>query len=262
MISHYRKELLTSMENREQDLAAIEFLREQLAQLVTVSSLDHTDAKFIAWHNRTSSLFQRFLRPDSPHFITFRDLRFRGSVVIRRLPYNFHGVPPQTGITPGDRQQFNRACAIAEGCINGAIEEVRDFGIHSEQGAIKPTSKRAGGFQQNFHGPVEIHQQTIATDHAVQNIGRIGNTGLPLKEIAALIDQSLDLTGHQRLDALKAIELIATEQQKPLPHRNWKSIVDWGHKLLSICAHASDMATKLAPHLPSITALVHEASKR
>lgn len=149
---------------------------------------------------------------------------------------------------------------IAEGSIKGAIEEVRNFGIHYEEGRSRPSAKRAG-FQQNFHGPVKIYSQAIATDNAIQNIGQMGSTGATLKEIAALIDQSLDLTGRQRMEGLKAIEVIASEQQKPETRRDWKSIVDWGDKLLAISDHATDMAARLSSHLPAITALVHEAMR-
>lgn len=95
---------------------------------------------------------------------------------------------------------------------------------------------------------MQIYGQAIATDNAIQNIGQMGNTGTSLREIATLLDQSLDLTARQRLDGLRAIEAIASEEQKPEARRDWKSIVDWGDKLLSISAHATDVATKLAPH--------------
>jgi hypothetical protein len=79
------------------------------------------------------------------------------------------------------------------------------------------------------------------------------------KEIADLLNASLDLTGRERLEGLKYIELIASESAKPAPKRDWKSIADWGSKLLDIGNKASDMATKLAPYLPQIVELVQHA---
>jgi hypothetical protein len=84
--------------------------------------------------------------------------------------------------------------------------------------------------------------------------------GPSLKEIAALLNESLDLTGRERLDGLKAIEVIASETQKQETNRDWKSILDSGEKLLSIANKATDRATKFAPLLPAITALIHGAT--
>ena len=70
-----------------------------------------------------------------------------------------------------------------------------------------------GGVQQNFHGPVTIHAQAIATDDAIQNIGNIGN-GTSLKEIAALLQESMELKRREVQDGLKAVEEIASEIPK------------------------------------------------
>jgi hypothetical protein len=132
-----------------------------------------------------------------------------------------------------------------------------DIAIPAEQGERTHSS-----LQQIFRGPVTIHNQAIATDKAIQNIGQMGNMGAELKEIAALLEQSLDLTGRERLDGLRALEMIAAETRRPEPSRNWKSIVEWGRNLMDIVGKATDMATKLAPHLPVVAALIQEGLKR
>lgn len=247
-----------------QEYSAIELLNRQITGLVIVRNYDFRHPEFITWKDSTMNLFQRLLPPDSAHLVRFRDLRFRGPVqAARRLPFNYRGpLPgPSETITAADKEAFQKACAIAEGCIKGAIEDVRYFGVRSEV-TNKKMRQSAGGVQQNFHGPVTFQNQAIATDNAIQNIGQMGGSAASLKEIAALLNDSLELTGRERLDGLKAIEGIASENAKPPASRNWKSMVDCGERLMTIAGKASDVATKLAPHLPAITAWVHEAAKK
>jgi len=52
---------------------------------------------------------------------------------------------------------------------------------------------------------------------------------------------------------------MASETAKPEAKRNWNSLCDWGEKLLGIAGKASDMATRLAPYLPKIEALLSPA---
>jgi hypothetical protein len=248
------------------EVTAIRLLGEQFAKLTVVKNLDYKDAKFIAWRNTTIDLLQRFLRPNSSHLITFAEIRFRGQgqLQIRRHPFDgYRG--PRTKVphptNPADRDIFVRGCEIAEECIKGATDEIRNFGIYLEGTRNKPQRERSS-VQQNFHGPVVIHNQAIATDNAIQNIGQMGTIGPNLTEIATLFKESMDLTGRERLDGLKAIEVIASETHKDETKRDWKSIVDSGDKILSIASKATDMAIKFAPLLPAITTLIHEAMKR
>jgi hypothetical protein len=249
--------------NQEAIELAVELFTEQRNKLKQVRAFDYRHPDFKLWQDSTASLFQRFIRPDSPHFIRFRDIRFRGQAVIRGLPFNYRGPVPRTdGVSPEDKEQFERGCAEADNCIHGAIDEIATFGVHVEVANSKTRQKRVSGVQQIFHGPVTIEKQVIATDNAIQNIGQIGDTGASLKEIADLLNQSLDLTGRQRLEALKGIEIIASETGKPEQHRNWKTIKDWADTVFDLAGKAGDVATKLAPHLPFLTALIHTASTK
>jgi len=164
---------------------------------------------------------------------------------------------PSETISPGDAVKFQQDCAIAEGCIRGAMETIRNFGVYFDEPRKKRTM--SGGVQQNFHGPVTIQTQAIATDNAIQSISHIGNEGISLKEIAALLQESMELKGREVQDGLRAVEEIASEIPKAPEKRNWKSVLDSGEKLLSIAGKATDLTTKLAPHLPQIALLIHQA---
>ncbi len=137
------------------------------------------------------------------------------------------------------------------------METIRNFGVYFDEPRKKRTM--SGGVQQNFHGPVTIQTQAIATDNAIQSISHIGNEGISLKEIAALLQESMELKGREVQDGLRAVEEIASEIPKAPEKRNWKSVLDSGEKLLSIAGKATDLTTKLAPHLPQIALLIHQA---
>jgi len=229
--TYERLEQLMTRQSQPQESTAIGLLNEQLQKLDSVRTLDYRDPKFIAWRNTTTNLLQRSLRPDSAHLITFLEIRYQRRP--KRLPFNYRGPLPSETTTPADREIFERACAIAEESIKGAIKEIRDFGVYSG-GAEMPTSQKRGGVQQTFLGPVVIQSQAIATDSAIQNIGQMGNVGANLREIANLLGQSMDLTGREKLDGLKAIEVIDSETQKQESRRNWRSIMNWGEKPVSI----------------------------
>ena len=255
--TYKRLEQLMTRQHQPQESAAIELLNDQLNKLMGVRSLNFKDPQFITWRSTVTDLFQGFLRPDSPHLITFRDLRFRGRVQARRLPFNYRGPLPSETVSPEDVVKFQSDCAIAEGCIRGAMDTIQNFGIYSEEPREKATM--SGGVQQNFHGPVTIQTQAIATDNAIQSIEHIGDEGTSLKEIAALLQESMELRGREVQDGLKAVEGIASEIQKPQEGRNWKSVLDYGEKLLDIAGKATDLTAKLTPHLPMIAQLVHQA---
>ena len=244
------------------DEFVIQLFHEQRSKLAEVRKLDYKHPDFKFWHDSTASLFQRFVRPDSPHFEHLREIRFLGpsSLTVRRVPYGYRGpLPRADAVRPEDKEQFEKGCSEADNCIQGAINEITLFGLHAEAAKVKPSAR--GGVQQNFHAPVTIANQIIATDNAIQNIGKVGGTGASLNEVAKLLNESLDLTGRQRLEALKCIELIASETAKPEEKRNWKSIAEWGGTLLDLVGKAADVGTKLAPYLPTVVALVEHANK-
>jgi hypothetical protein len=123
----------------------------------------------------------------------------------------------------------------------------------------REVSRQRGGIQQNFLAPVTIHNQALATDRAVQNIGQQGDTGTSLKEISALLQINMELKGREVQEGLKAVEDIASEIPKPVEKRNWKSILDSGEKLIGIASKATDLTLKLAPYLQNIEQFVSQA---
>jgi hypothetical protein len=153
---------------------------------------------------------------------------------------------------------FNRACQTSEESLQAAIQEIEDFGVHAEQ--PKPGAPAtSSGMSQTFHGPVTIHNQAIATDNAIQKIGQMGDTGVSLKEIARLFQESMELTGRQVQEGLAGIEILASEVKKPEGRRNWKSILERGEQVLGIVGKATDLASKLAPYTPQVVTLVEHA---
>jgi hypothetical protein len=240
---------------------AINLLNEQLAELEDVRKLNHRDAKFKGWQDMTLNLLSRFLQPNSSHLVRFRDIRYWSNRIVMRGFNDHRPLPPPNYVSPEDREAFNRGCELAEESIKGAIKEIRIFGVHT---AIvqSPPPRNRGGVQQIFHGSVVIQSQAIATDSAIQSIGQIGATGEALKGLADLLRESMDLTGTQQVEGLKAIEVIASETQKQEPRRNWRSILDCGEKLLNVTQKAADITTKVAPYLPAIQTLIHEAGSK
>lgn len=258
--AYKRLEQLMTRQNQPQESAALELLSEQLIKLGQVRSLDAKNPEFTIWRDTVMELFQRFVRADSPHFSRFKGLAFRLPPVMSLDFPSSRGARWAGGnpVSAEDAEKFARDCATAEGCIKGVMEAIKNFGVHSE-GTDKRPSGRGGGVQQNFHGPVTIQNQAIATDKAVQNIGHMGSEGASLSEIAALLRESMELKGREVQEGLRAVEEIASEIQKPKERRNWKLLLDGGEKLLSIANNATDLTVKLAPYLPQIAMLVHQA---
>ncbi len=226
------------------DQKAVRLLTEQLKELGSVRGLSSGDPQFKAWHNTTISLLKRFLAPTSPHLESFIDIGFWT---------NIYPAPPGH-----ERQLFVDGCRTAEASLRAVVKEIEEFGVHVEQHPAKPAAAQ-GGVHQNFYGSVEITNQAIATDNAIQRIGQMGDTGASLKEIAELFQQSEDLTKRQVKEGLAGIEALAVEVQKPEAKRNWKSVLDYGQTVLTIAGKAGDVAPKLAPYLPAIGDFVHNA---
>jgi hypothetical protein len=112
---------------------------------------------------------------------------------------------------------------------------------------------------QNFYGSVEIRNQAIATDNAIQRIGQMGDMGASLKEIAELFQQREGLTKREVKEGLAEIEGLASEIQKPPDRRDWRSMLEGGEKVVAIAGKATDLTHKLAPHMHSIVGLVEKA---
>jgi hypothetical protein len=171
--------------------------------------------------------------------------------------------PPPGYVSPEDLRAYQEGSATAEQTLKAAIQEIEDFGVHVEE--PKPATGRgrgrSGGISQNFHGPTQINQ-AIATDSAVQRIGRLGNqTGADLKELSNLLQQSQDLSPNQVRQAVADVEALAVEVEKPEERRNWKAVLDTGQKILDVAGKATDLAGKLAPYLSPVVALIEAAGR-
>jgi hypothetical protein len=240
---------------------AVTLFEIQLAKMQEVRLLDYKNPQFKSWLNTTLNLFQRFIALNNSHFLEFRDLEFHRQTRSRQLPYSYRGpIPATSALSQADRQAFYDDCALADACIRGAIEEIQTFGVHTEK-PMQKSRERGGGFQQIFDGPVTIQNQAIATDRAIQKIGQMGDSGVRLRELAALLNESMELTGRERVEGLKAIEDIAKEEQKPEKHRDWKTILLGSRLLITIADKATDVGIKLAPHIPNIHKLIETAMK-
>lgn len=252
------------MSTLESELNPADLLKAQLEKVGSIRRLDFRHPQFMKWHDTTLMLLKRLLSPDSPHLSRFQNLTFRAPLgAVRPLPFRYRGLRPRpdAGVSPEDKQHFERACEIAAGCISGAVDELVSFGIYVDTGK-RNTGRGDSRFQQHFSGPVTIGTQAIATDNAIQNIQHSGDTGINLREVAALLNQSLDLTGRERVEGLKAIETIAIEMEKPERRRDWSSLLESGEKLALIAEKATDLASKFAPHIPTIATLIKHAANR
>jgi hypothetical protein len=228
--------------------------------LQTVRGLNYKDPAFTAWRDTTTNILDKFLGPDDNHSHRFQTLRFSGP--IRILPFGSR-VPRPGYISHEDAEAFRRSCETSDATLRAAIKHVEDFGVYVEE--YKPTpagrgrGKSSGGVSQNFHGAVNLNQ-AIATDSAVQRIGRVGNkTGTELKEILYLLQQSQDLTPRQVRQGVADVEALAVEVEKPEEKRNWTAVLECGQRVLDLAAKAADLGAKLGPHLPILVALVENA---
>jgi hypothetical protein len=239
---------------------AVRLLTRQLVELQLVRTRNYRHPDFKVWRDTTMIVLEEFLGPESHHTIRVRDTRFYGPV--SRVPY---GITIRPGyISPRDADAFMRACETTDASLKAAIQHVEDFGVYNAH--AKPAASKAGrgkvgsgGVTQTFHAPVTMNQ-AIATDNAIQKIGHMGDeTGSTLKEIAALLRQSEDLTPRQVKAGLSDIQTLAEEMQKPEAKRNWKAVFERGQSVLDITSKAIDLGHKLATYTPAIAALVANA---
>lgn len=234
-------------------------LNQQLEELESVRGLNYKDPLFLGWRDTTTSLLQRFLPPDSPHLTRFKNLAFT-SRVARRQPWGSQPRPPGY-ISPQNQEHYRAECRTAEATIRAALKHIEEFGVHAEQPAIQPaTKRRGGGVQQNFYGNVTIQNQAIATDNAIQNIEHMGDaTGSSLREIAEVFKQSEELTQREVKEGLAVIEALAVEIKKPDAKQKWSSVLDYGQVVLTLADKATDLAHKLVPYTPAVVALMEKA---
>ena len=97
--------------------------------------------------------------------------------------------------------------------------------------------------------------------NAKQTVGHVGPTGSSFDEIARLLHESEELTPRQVKEAAGAVEQLNVEVRKEHGTRNWRQIAEWGTTLLNIAHTATDLSTKLASHLPTVTSLIEEANR-
>ncbi len=169
------------MQNQLREGEATGLLSEQLTRLEDVRHLDRKNPRFVSWRDTTMALLQKFLPPDSPHLVTFRDLDFRAWVGVRGLPYGYRGPRPTIGVSREDKARFERDCATAQECIKAALEGIRVFGVYTER--AEPTTKEGAEWHQTFNAPVTIHNQAIAMGGSTQSVGQMGDTGAASKRL-------------------------------------------------------------------------------
>jgi hypothetical protein len=216
------------------------------------------DPKFKAWRNTTMGVLERFLGKAAHHTSAFRSMDFF-SMEMNVAPFGGYFDPDY--ISPGDEREFKDSCAETDELLRAAIREVEDFGVYAEEPkpALASRGRGKSGVSQNFHGTVNLNQ-AIASDSAVQRIGRIGNkTGADLKEISNLLQQSMDLTPRQAMQGVADIEALAVEVEKPEEKRNWRAVLDSGQRVLEVAGKAIDLGAKVAPYTPALLTLVDQA---
>jgi hypothetical protein len=171
------------------------------------------------------------------------------------MPYNY--------VSEEDLEAFRSSCETAEALLSAAIRHIEDIGVYEEEARSSGRGKsrgRTGALSQHFSATTMHVNQAVATDSAVQRIGRIGDkTGVDLKEIAGLLQQSQDLSPNQARQVVADVEALAVEVEKPEEKRNWKAVLEYGQRVLDLAGKAVDVGTKLAPHLPSVVALMESA---
>jgi hypothetical protein len=242
---------------------AIRLLDRQLKELQLIRFGPGMPPSFPAWHDTTKLILDKFLGPESNHTVTFKNTSFTNPQVITDT-LNGTARPPGY-VSPEDISAFFEGCNRFDATLKAAITHVEDFGVYIEQpkltltptpASVQKRREDSGGVSQTFHGPVYINQ-AIATDQAIQKIGHIGNeTGTSLKEIAALLQRSEELSPRQVNEGLTHIEAVAAEVQKPEAKRDWKTLLERGKSILEVAGKATDLAHKLAPYTSTVAALI------
>jgi hypothetical protein len=239
---------------------AIRLLNRQLGQLQTIRGFNDEHPDFKVWRDTTREILERFLGKESHHTTRFRDTRFYGRSFVQS-DYPGRRRTPDNVISQAHTEAFQKGCATADASLRAGIKHVEDFGVHVEEAKPVPAGRgRDGSGGVNFNAPITVQNLAIAADDAIQKIGHMGDaTGASLKEIAALLQQSEELSRRQVKEGLAGIEGLAEEIQKPEPKRNWKAVLAYGQAVLEIAGKATDLAQKLAPYTPTVAGLVEKA---
>jgi hypothetical protein len=246
------------------DEKATRLLNEKLKELEIGCGPDYKSPQFRVWRVETETYLEKFLPPSHQLLKSFKNLCFTRGINTGVAAW---GSPRATRLRQLEQRHFAAECRTAQITIIAALKHIAEFGVHVEQAKAVPERSKGtsetishGGVQQNFYGSVEITSQAIATGKAIQNIGEMGQTvGVSLKEIAALFEQSGELKQREVKEGLAGIEALAVEIQKPEPKRDWKSVLDYGQKVLAVAGKATDLAHKLAPYTPHVVTLVKQA---
>jgi hypothetical protein len=240
---------------------AITHLQTQIDALAQIRAADQAHAnapQFIQWKSHTIDLMTYYVSANSEHSRKFRSLSFRSNIMLPDYPGVRHSGPRKD-----DLQKFASDADVAVACLQGAIQHIKVFGLKQDEPSAptKPSRGRGaaqGGITQHIHGNVN---QAIATGHATQNVGQIGQSGNSLDEIVKLLQESYELNRRQMDEAFGAAQQLGAEVKKPEGSKNWKSIVELGNTLLGIAGKATDLTEKLAPHLPWLTHMIEQATR-
>jgi hypothetical protein len=231
---------------------AVELFKEQLAALGSVRYLHGITPEFTQWKDSTRALFLKYL-PTSPHFARFSNIQFG---IARKRSFSGRGNPsPQTM-----QAHYERGCDAAEHCLRGAIGDIQRFDVELP---AQPSTHQTAGLHISANAPITINSNlAIAMDNATQNVSQVTTQeGAKLGEITALLEQSMELNRRQMIDAMRAIDAIAVEMQKPKSGWNWHTILDNTSKLSAIMTLATDVLAKLGQHLPWIGGLMEQAKQ-
>lgn len=246
--------MLTNDESSREE--AVSLLKQQLEELQTVASLNHKDAKFKSWRDTTIKVLESYLGPKSRYTTRFSSIAFSGGVSAR--PW---GPRATDYVSQQDVFTFRRGCEMAEVALRAVIRAVEE----AELPRAQPESARTGadndaGTTQNPQAPVagENHAPESATPNLEQVVDELGSS---VKQIAALLDQSEELTRRELKEAQAHIEALTLELQKPGAARDGKLLLEHSQSILDLAAKATDVADSLAPHTPAILGVIDGAKK-
>lgn len=230
---------------------ALELFERQVEQLAALRNGDGKNPSFIRWRDTTTGLFKRF-GADSPHFARYKLLKFR---LVGDLRFAAGRNRPRSA--EQERERFGRSCDISRECIMGIITEIEHFDLPSPSVGETPTKKDKVGVHQEFHGPVTINAQQIATEHAVQSLTQTNNKlAESFKQITTLLEESENLTRRDQREALEAIQSLSEQMQRKEHEGKSQAILQNGQKLLGIMDKAIDVGKKLAPYVAMVRGLL------
>lgn len=245
---------LMPKEYPQEVLDAVTLLEQQIVRAQALNSSN--DRGFSAWRNTTIELLTRFLGSGNLHVKSLRDTHFVDLSLVFTAGRN------SSNWSQGASLTFRRGIANAIEYVKAGIEQIQTFGITPTEieAHAKPKSQ-GGGIHHNYHGPVTIQTQANAADNAIQNISQSTEIKNDLRAVREILSETMEITGKQYAEALKAIEEIASESKKPETKRAWKAMASWVGTLVKITALATDVGAKLGPHMAGIVHYVETGFK-